>query len=158
MRSGAAETLAEATSRSLVFPSLRAGDGRGVIRELASGFAAALPGLAAADVERGLLEREALGSTGLGRGLAVPHCRVADVDRPWLAVGIHPSGIPFGAADGIPVRLFLALISPASDPASHLQLLASISRWARRDGAVEALGSARDGDEVLEILAAAEAG
>jgi nitrogen PTS system EIIA component len=158
LRSGAAETLAEATSLSLVFPHLGAADGRGVLGELASGFAAALPGLSAAEVERGLLEREELGSTGLGRGLAVPHCRVPGVDRPWLAVGIHPSGVPFGAADGLPVRLFLALISPASDPASHLQLLASISRWARGDGAVEALARARDGEDALAILAAAEAG
>jgi mannitol/fructose-specific phosphotransferase system IIA component (Ntr-type) len=155
--SGVAETLAEATSRELVFPSLAATDRRGVLAELAAGFAAALAGVAAADVEHGLLEREALGSTALGRGLAVPHCRVAGIDRPWLAVGLQPRGIPFDAVDGEPVRVFLALISPASDPASHLQLLAAISRWARGDGALDRLLSAPDPESVLAVLGGAGA-
>lgn len=156
MASGSGVELAEATRPDLVFPALAAGDGREAIAEIARGIAAALPGTSAAALIRGFSEREALGSTALGAGLAVPHCRVSGLARAYVAVALSVSGVDFGAADGIPVRVFFAVISPAEAPAIHLRLLAAISRWARIPGRLERLGAAADPVELLAALAIEE--
>ena len=144
---------AEATSIDLVFPELAGEDARSVLEEISTGIASALPGVgSAAELARGFAEREALGSTGLGGGLAVPHCKLAGVGRARVAVGIHGRGIDFGAPDGAPVRVFLALISPPSSPAAHLALLAAIARWAKVPGRVDELARAGGKREILTIV------
>jgi PTS system nitrogen regulatory IIA component len=148
--------LLDLTRPGLVFPGLAGEDGAAVLGELASGLAAELPGgTPAHEVARRFAEREALGSTALGRGLAVPHCKLAGIDRPWLAVGVHRTGVEFGAADGEPVRIFLAVVSPPATPAAHLKVLAAIARWARVPAQVEALAGAKSVEEVLARLATA---
>jgi mannitol/fructose-specific phosphotransferase system IIA component (Ntr-type) len=137
----------------LVFPGLSDVDRQAVLRRLATGIAATLGGLADdATLVRGFAEREALGSTALGAGIAVPHCRIAGLNRPWIAIGLHPEGIEFGATDGQPVRIFFAVVSPSGSPAEHLRILASISRWARDPARVEALASARTAEEAIGTL------
>lgn len=81
---------------------------------------------------RALREREQLHSTGIGCGIALPHARNAlagIVDRPVIVFGRHPNGIPYGAADGVPARLFFLLIAPTVQ--QHLAILARISRLLR---------------------------
>lgn len=146
--------LVEVTRPGLVFPGLSGEDGRAVLGELAAGIAGELPGgTPAPEIARRFVEREALGSTALGRGLAVPHCKLAGIDRPWLAVGVHPKGVDFGAADGEPVRIFLAVVSPPATPAAHLKVLAAISRWARDPARVAGLAAAATVEEALANLA-----
>lgn len=152
MAAAATAGLAEATSPRLVFPALAGEDSAAVLRELSAGIAGALPGVSSAELARGFADREALGSTGLGGGLAVPHSKLAGVGRAWLAVGVHPRGVEFGAPDGAPVRVFLALVSPPSTPAAHLNLLAAIARWAKVPGRIEALAGAADARAILELL------
>jgi len=145
--------LSEATSPALVFPDLRGADGDAVLGEIARGFAASLEGVEAEDVRRGFVEREELGTTALGSGLAIPHCKLDGLSRPRLAIGVHRRGVEFGAPDGAPIRLFLAVVSPVSAPGSHLLVLASIARWARTPGRVDAMVSARDAASMLGLLA-----
>ena len=79
-----------------------------------------------------LRERELLHSTGIGSGIALPHARNAlagIVDRPVIVFGRHAKGIPYGAVDGIPARLFFMLVAPTV--AQHLAILARISRLLR---------------------------
>ena len=152
MAAAASTGLADATSIELVFPVLAGETAQAVLEELSTGIASALSGVGAADLLRGFAEREALGSTGLGGGLAVPHCKLAGVGRAWLAVGVHEHGVAFGAPDGRPVQVFLALVSPPSTPAAHLALLAAIARWARTPGRIEALASAGDRRAILDQL------
>jgi mannitol/fructose-specific phosphotransferase system IIA component (Ntr-type) len=81
---------------------------------------------------RALREREQLHSTGIGDGIALPHARnalVGLVDRPIIVFGRHPSGIAYGAIDGIPARLFFLLVAPSVT--LHLAILARISRLLR---------------------------
>jgi len=157
MASGSAVEIAEATRPDLVFPALAARDGRDALAELARGIAAALPGVSPASLAKGFAEREQLGSTALGGGLAVPHCKVPGLARAYLAIAVSREGIEFGAGDGRPVRVFFAVVSPAEAPAAHLRLLAAISRWARTPGRLERLAEAADARGLLHALEAEEA-
>lgn len=149
---GSAGELTEATRPDLVFPELVARDRASAIVELARGIAGALPKVEAGALARGFAEREALGSTALGRGLAVPHCKVPGLSRAYVAVGVSPQGVDFGATDGEPVRVFFAVISPAEAPAAHLRLLAAISRWARIPGRLDRLSAAATTEDRLAAL------
>jgi mannitol/fructose-specific phosphotransferase system IIA component (Ntr-type) len=78
------------------------------------------------------------------------------VDDVVLAVGLAPDGIDFHAADGVPVTLIFLILSPADQPAVHLQALARISRLLRTPGVVETLRRARTREEILEALKEAQ--
>jgi mannitol/fructose-specific phosphotransferase system IIA component (Ntr-type) len=106
---------------------------------------------------RALIERETLHSTGIGDGLALPHTRNTLgglVDRPLIALGRHPTGIPFAAIDGKPVQLFFLLLS-TSVP-EHLHLLARTSRLLRDPALHEGLLTASNPDSVMTLLRQAE--
>ena len=86
------------------------------------------------DLVARLLEREQLGCTGLGGGIAIPHCKMPGLSDVVVAMATTAEPIPFGAADGIPVRLIFLVASPAAASAAHLQALARISRILRTPG------------------------
>src|SRR5262245_65616952 len=79
-----------------------------------------------------ILEREELGSTGIGHGVAVPHAKCASVSRMFGAVAEFPSGVDFESLDRKPVRLVYLIISPRNRPAEHLRMLESIAQYIRR--------------------------
>ena len=100
-----------------------------------------------------LLVREELASTGIGAGVAVPHCKVADLREPILSIGlVAKTGIDFKAVDGLPVRLFFAVFSPQEAPAAHLQVLAAVSRWVK-SGPVERMLHCKRPESLLAVLA-----
>lgn len=140
------------TRPELVFSDLPVTDCQGVLRTLAERVAATgLVGDAEA-VYRALQERERLGSTGIGHGVAIPHCKLQGLERGILAVGIPRRPVDFGAADGEPVALFFLVLSPDSSPAEHLQTLAWISRWVRADRHVETLLGLTDAEAIHAYL------
>jgi PTS system nitrogen regulatory IIA component len=146
------------TRTELIFPDLRAGDSAGVLRELAAHVAAAgVDGLPADGdgLYRALLEREQLGSTGIGHGVAIPHCKLKGLDHGILALGLARPGVDFGAPDGKPVSVFFLVLSPDDNPAEHLQTLARVSKWVRDDrdgGRIAALAGLRDREAVHDYL------
>jgi mannitol/fructose-specific phosphotransferase system IIA component (Ntr-type) len=140
----------------LVFPDLAGATLEEALREMSSGLARAGVVRNPEDLERHLIERESMGSTGLGGGLAIPHCKVRDLADVVLSVGVSRSGIDFRAADGIPVTLIFLVVSPADAPALHLQALARLSRVIRIPGVPESLRSASTAREIAEALRAAE--
>lgn len=109
------------------------------------------------DLARRLIEREKLGCTGLGNGLAIPHCKVAGLEGVLVAIGVVPGGVDFRALDGRPVRLVLVVLSPSDAPAGHLQALARISRLVKTPGVSGAILSASSPDEVAKVLKETEA-
>jgi len=109
------------------------------------------------ELTRRLLEREKLGCTGLGNGLAIPHCKVAGLEGVIVAIAVVHAGVDFRAVDGRPVRLILVVLSPADAPAGHLQALARISRLVKTPGVTEAILSASSPDEVSGVLKETEA-
>ncbi len=102
-----------------------------------------------------LVHREDLSSTGLGYGLAIPHCRSAAVTTTQLVYGRLTQGITWGAIDGAPVRHLFLIVAPADEPAtSWLALLARLARFARDPGTVRALDQITSADEFLGFLEA----
>lgn len=105
-----------------------------------------------------LRDREDLHSTGIGDGVALPHARHPLPNllrRPVLVFARHPTGVPFRAVDGRPVRLFFLLLAP--DLALHLAMLARVSRVLRQPGLRHRLLDAPTPDDVIELLRRAEA-
>jgi PTS system nitrogen regulatory IIA component len=97
-------------------------------------------------------EREALGSTGFGRGVAIPHARSEKVSRPKVVLLRLEAPVDFDAADGMPVDLVFGLISPANAGATHLHALAAISRMVRDEAMHEALIDAPDPQALYALL------
>jgi len=103
-------------------------------------------------VARALAEREQLGSTALGRGIAMPHARSAEVGHSIVLLARLDEPLDVGAPDGVPVRLLVVVVTPASSPSEHLRVLAQVSSRLRLDGLVRRLLLAADGDQMLREL------
>ena len=145
--------LETSVAPDLVFPDLPAFDVSTVLRAFADRITASHSSLSDAEgLYQALWEREQLGSTGVGQGVAVPHCKMEGIDEVILAVGHVAKGIEFGAVDGRPVRLFFLVVSPTSQPAAHLQCLAAISKWVQKSGRVDDLLATDDPAEILGLL------
>lgn len=103
-------------------------------------------------VLEGLEEREALGSTGFGRGIALPHARIDGLARPVAALLKLARPVAFGAADALPVDLAVGLLSPTNAGATHLHALAALSRMVRDDHIHRALTEATDTETLYALL------
>jgi len=99
-------------------------------------------------------EREALASTGVGSGVAIPHGRIEGVPSLLAALGIHRKGVDFDSIDGEPVHIFVALLGPRN--LDHLKALARISRILRSDALRDRLASAQTPEAALEIIIGAD--
>lgn len=97
-------------------------------------------------------EREALGSTGFGRGVAIPHARIPQLGRPVAAFLRLEAPVAYEAADGMPVDLVFGLLSPEHAGAAHLHALAAISRMMRNDAMHEALSQAPNDEALYGLL------
>ncbi len=125
--------LSELTEPELIFPGLEGIDGPSVLREIATRLAAAGRVRRPQRLLQGLLEREGVGSTALGQGVAVPHCRFHGSSKLLVAIGLCPQGVDFGAEDGQPVKVFFVVVSPNNAAVEHLKCLAAISKWVKND-------------------------
>jgi Phosphotransferase system mannitol/fructose-specific IIA domain (Ntr-type) len=113
-----------------VILDLKAKDKEGVLREMVSVLK--LPKDKEDLLVSSLMQREKLGSTGIGKGIAIPHCRSVVVDNITLIVGISKEGVDFNALDGKPVHLFFMLVATPMDPSmQYLTALGNIARIAR---------------------------
>ena len=105
-----------------------------------------------------LIDRERLGCTGLGGGVAIPHCKLRNIPGIVSAVASTEHPVDFGASDHVPIDLVFLVASPADAPAAHLQALARISRVLRTPGVVEALRAAPSVDQMADVLRGATTG
>ncbi len=103
-----------------------------------------------------ITEREALGSTGIGRGVAIPHVHLESVDKLHVAMMTTGAGVDYGAIDDEPCRIFIMVVAPDSDREGYLKLLAEVSRLFNRDEVRDAVVGASSPAELLEILADSE--
>jgi nitrogen PTS system EIIA component len=123
---------------------------------LAGTIAAASLGLDASEVTEALLERERLGSTAFGRGMAIPHARIDGLTGVRAMFVQLSRSIDFDAIDALPVDLVVVLLSPVDAGADHLKALAQVSRFLRDDAAVARLRGARSAEALYAILAGEE--
>lgn len=103
-----------------------------------------------------LLERETLQSTGIGRGVAVPHAICDDLDRPRVALGLCRDGVDFHSLDEQPVHLFFMLLSPSEETRTHIKLLARIARMVRHPELLETLRASGQPEEMVREIQAYE--
>ena len=109
-------------------------------------------GLDAAIVAEALFDRERLGSTGFGGGVAIPHARIDRLSKPLGGFVRLESGVDFDAVDERPCDLIFMLIAPVGSGADHLRALAQVSRTLRQPSVREALRQAKDKAEIRKIL------
>lgn len=103
-----------------------------------------------------IIEREALASTGIGHGIAIPHCLTNLVDTTVMAFGRSVSGIPFDSADNKPAQLIFLLAGPQSATGQHLKLLSKLSRILTEQQFRTHLFEAQEAEEVIELFRRAE--
>ena len=144
--------LGELTRPDLIFPDLPATDRQEALRALAGRVAERGLVASAEGLFQKLWEREQLGTTGIGSGIAIPHCKLSGLARGIVAVGLAPQGVDFGAADGKPVQVLFLVVSPSGSPAEHLQILAALSRWVRAGQHAEKILALRDPAAVYDLL------
>src|SRR5689334_1802480 len=134
-----------------VIAQLRAGNKKQVLLEIAR-RAAAASGVPERRIYDVLAERERLASTGLGRGLAIPHGKLPELDRLYGIFARLERPIPFDAIDKRPVDLIFALLAPADAGAEHLRALARVSRLLRDDAICQKLRGTDNPDALYALL------
>ncbi len=135
-----------------IIPKLSATSKKQVLHELAE-LAGEKTGCPPREIFDTLLQRERLGSTGLGRGIAIPHVKLRAIDDIVCLFARVPEPIDFEAIDGEPVDLIFLLLAPEHASGDHLKALSRISRLMRVPPALEALRAAQSAEEIHEILA-----
>jgi nitrogen PTS system EIIA component len=134
-----------------VLIGLRAPDKTRLLQDLSARAAASL-GLDPGQLSQALFAREALGSTGTGGGIAVPHARVAAVKKPFGILACTKRPVPFEAIDNRPVDIVFLLLLPADPDPEHLRSLASVARALRDPDLVRRLRRARSSAEAYSCL------
>ena len=115
-------------SKDCIIPELRSRTKKEVLEELTVALSNCKANLNKEALVEVLLERERLGSTGIGDGIAIPHGKIQDLDELILSFGRSTQGIEFDSMDGRPTHLFFLLIAPENSAGIHLRALAKISR------------------------------
>lgn len=139
-----------------IIPALRVDSKKHLLQELAA-RAARLTGRDAAEIFQTLSDRERLGSTGAGNGIAIPHGKLARLDRVVGLFARLDRAIDFDSIDGQPVDLVFTLLAPEGAGADHLKALSRIARLTRDQANVQKLRAARDEASLKALLAASPA-
>jgi PTS system nitrogen regulatory IIA component len=144
--------IAEFLREELVFPDLAATDKAGVLGEISAGLARVLPQISAQRLADVLLEREKLGSTGVGEGVAIPHGKLSGIPGLVAAFGRSLRGVEFAAIDGKPTQLFFVLLAPENSAGLHLKALARISRLFKQPQLRQQLLSAQGASGIYRLI------
>lgn len=142
----------EFLSPDSVVPSLRARTKKAMLQELSGHAARQLPALDEREVFETLMQRERLGSTGIGDGVAIPHGKLPGLDRLFGLVGRLEKPVDFDALDGQPVDIAFLLLAPEGAGADHLKALAQVARLLREPGILERIRAARDASALYALL------
>ena len=150
--------FADFMTAEAIVPEIAADEKPGVIREMVESLQRAgriesenLEGIIAA-----IMKREELGSTGIGRGVAVPHTKHPSVNQLIGAVGVSRDGVDFNSLDGEKVQLVFLLVSPPDRPGDHLRALENISRQLRDDTFCRFLKQSKTAEDIVQLLEEAD--
>lgn len=137
---------------ALVIPALKGRTKEEVLRELAECMAAQHPDIDAGRLVEVLWERERLGSTAIGDGIAIPHGKLPGLRTVLGAFGRHPEGVDFQSLDGKPTKLLFLLVAPEDSVGQHLKALARVSRLLKDQSFRNQLLAARDQGELFRFI------
>ena len=140
------------TSDALVAPSLSGTTKTAVLRELAEHLARQHGEIDAGRLVEVLWERERLGSTAIGDGIAIPHGKMPGLKGVIGAFGRHVNGVDFDSLDGSPTRLFFLLVAPEDSVGQHLKALARVSRLLKDRAFRDRLIGAADAAEIFRLI------
>ncbi|MDJ0783841.1 MAG: PTS sugar transporter subunit IIA [Desulfosarcinaceae bacterium] len=143
--------ILDALTPKTILVDLQSKDKKGILEELVAPVAAA-GGIDAADLVQVLMEREQLGSTGIGGGIGIPHGKLKNLDELVLGFGLSRAGMDFESMDGRPTHIFFLLITPENSTGLHLKLLARISRLLKNEPFKEKLMQARSVEDVIAVI------
>lgn len=138
--------------RKAIKIGIQATDKEGILKELVGVLAQAKDLGDSKAVVKALLERENLGSTGIGQGIAIPHGKTDRVKELTAVLGISKQGVNFEALDGEPVYIFFLLVAPKDTAGPHLKALAQISRLLRDSYFCELIKRCQTADDVFELI------
>ena len=141
----------DALHEETIIADLDATEKKEVLEELTAPVAA-ISGVNQEEMVRILLERERLGSTGIGGGIAIPHGKMKSLTSLFVGFGRSRKGVDFEAIDGKPAHLFFLLMAPENSTGAHLQMLARISRVLKNDTFRERLMSASDRHQIYMVI------
>jgi PTS system nitrogen regulatory IIA component len=144
--------IAEYMTENDLLPDLQAESREGVLREMVQHLLDTGKIKDADELVQILLDREILGSTGIGHGVAIPHGRLAGLKEILLVFGRSDKGVSFEAHDGKPVNLFFLLIAPEDSAGLHLKALARISRILKNPECRTALLNSRDRESLFRVI------
>lgn len=149
--------IAEFLSPNAVVAELTAKSKAEILKELSDSLARANPSLRAERLVEVLQDREKLGSTGIGEGVAIPHGKLAGISQLQASFGVSRGGVDFEAIDGKPTHLFFALVAPENSAGVHLKALARISRLFKNPRFRQAILEARGADQIHRLIAEEDA-
>jgi len=135
-----------------IIPELQSDDKASVIKELAQIVHRSNPEIEAESLVKILLEREKLGSTGIGSGVAIPHGKLVDLSNLVAAFGRSSKGVDFDSQDGEPTHIFFVLVAPENSAGLHLKALAKLSRLLKTSSFRDKLLQASDPKALYEII------
>ena len=143
--------ILEVLDKEAILVELKSDDKKGVLEELVRP-AARIAGVKHEEIMRVLLERERLGSTGIGGGIGIPHGKLKSLKSLVLGFGLSRKGVDFESMDGKPTHIFFLLVTPENSTGLHLKLLARISKILKNDLFKEKLLGATGSEEILSII------
>jgi PTS system nitrogen regulatory IIA component len=145
--------ISDLLNEQLILPNLAGATKQQVLEEIVEHLATVQNGINAGELLKALLEREKLGSTGIGNGIAIPHGKLDGLSDIVLVFARSASGVPFEAIDGKPIHLIFLLVAPANSTGGHLKALARLSRLLKNDGFRRTLLTAATAQDILRAIA-----
>jgi len=143
--------ILDVLDKEAILTDLKSKDKIGILNELVEP-AARITGVDHKEMVQVLMERERLGSTGIGGGIGIPHGKLKNLDKLVLGFGLSRAGVDFESMDGRPTYIFFLLITPEHSTDLHLKLLARVSRLLKKEPLKEMLMKAKNADEIVSII------
>jgi PTS system nitrogen regulatory IIA component len=143
--------ILEVLPKEAIIANLKAKDKKGILEELVMPITQTT-NLNREDLVRVLMERERLGTTGIGGGIGIPHGKLKELDSLILGFGLSRRGVDFESMDGRPTHIFFLLLTPENSTNLHLRVLARISKILKHEPFKERLLNAADSDEIYAVI------
>ena len=143
--------ILDVLQKESIISDLKSQDKKGILEELVAPIAR-ITGVNHKDLVRVLMDREQLGSTGIGGGIGIPHGKLKQLESLALGFGLSRKGVDFESMDNQPTHIFFLLVTPENSTGLHLKMLARVSRILKHDQFKEKLLSAANTDEILSII------
>jgi len=143
--------ILDVLQKESIISDLKSQDKKGILEELVAPIAR-ITGVNHKDLVRVLMDREQLGSTGIGGGIGIPHGKLKQLESLALGFGLSRKGVDFESMDNQPTHIFFLLVTPENSTGLHLKMLARVSRILKHDQFKAKLLSATNTDEIFSII------